>query len=108
VHPLFHFQFGGERLNDIDESIRAILIPEAPRVATVPMDAVLAVDFVLSHYFGMLWRKLRDTEPRYRRLVRAATKRYWAEYFAQLNAFMLDPENAAADHFATRLFPNLL
>jgi hypothetical protein len=74
----------------------------------VPMDAILAVDFVLSHYFGVLWRGLRDSEPRYGRLVRASSKRYWADYFAQLNAFVQDPENAAADHLATRLFPNLI
>jgi hypothetical protein len=107
VHPMFHFQFGGERFDDIDESIRAILIAEAPRLAVAPMDAILAVDFVLSHYFGELWRGLRDSEPRYSRLIRAAIKRYWADYFAQLNSFLVDPDSAASDHPAIRLFPNL-
>jgi hypothetical protein len=108
IHPRFHFQFGGERLDKIDESIRAILIPEAPRLPILPMDAVLAVDFVLSHYFGALWRELRDSEPRYRRLIRGATLRYWTEYFAQVTAFMADPENASSTHPATKLLPNLI
>jgi hypothetical protein len=108
IHPRFHFQFGGNRLDSIDDAIRAILIPEAPRIAMVPMDAIIAVDFVLSHYFGALWRKLRDTEPRYRRLLRAATCRYWSEYFAQVAAFINDPENSGANHPATLLLPNLI
>ena len=91
LHPRFHFQFGGDRLDAIDGDIRAILIPESPRLATVPMDAILAVDFVLSHYFGTLWQQLRESEPRYRRLIRAASTRYWSEYFAHVTAFMADP-----------------
>ena len=108
AHPMFHFQFGGERLDHLDESIRAILVPEAPRLPMAPMDAILAVDFVLSHYFGELWRELRDSEPRYGRLIRAAIKRYWTDYFAQLNAFLIDPDRAPSNHPAFRLFPNLI
>jgi hypothetical protein len=108
VHPRFHFQFGGDRLDGIDESIRAILVPEAPRLPMAPMDAVLAVDFVLSHYFGALWKTLRDSNPQYRRLVHAATLRYWTEYFALVTSFMTDPENESIDHPALKLLPNLI
>jgi hypothetical protein len=108
VHPRFHFQFGGDRLDEFDEAIRAILVPEAPRIAFVPMDAVLAVDFVLSHYFGVLWQELRDTEPRYQRLIRTATGRYWAEYFGRLASFFSDPDGVESDHPALRLLPNLM
>ena len=52
VHPRFHFQFGGKDFAHLDEAIRGVLLSEAPRLACAPLDGVLAIDFVLSHYAG--------------------------------------------------------
>lgn len=81
VHPRFHFQVGGDRLDDVDADIRGVFMPETPRLPCAPLDAILAVDFVLSHYCGSDWGVLRDIEPRYGRLRRNPMQRYWSPYF---------------------------
>ena len=55
VHPRFHFQVGGEQLDEIDANIRGVLMPETPRMPCAPLDGILAIDFVLC---ALLWAPL--------------------------------------------------
>jgi hypothetical protein len=84
AHPRFHFQVGGHRLKGVDEKIRGVLMPEAPRVPCAPLDAILAVDFILAHYCGDGWKNLREGEPRYGRVRKSPMQRYWSPYFRTL------------------------
>lgn len=81
AHPRFHFQVGGNRLKSLDANIRGVLMPEAPRMPCAPLDAILAVDFILAHYCGNGWKDLREAEPRYGQVRKSPMQRYWFPYF---------------------------
>ena len=107
VHPRFHFQVGGERLDHLDADIRGIFVPETPRMPCPPMDGLLAVDFVLAHYCGSDWAMLREVEPRYARLRHAPIQRYWDPYFQIISEGIarLDTDPAAGP--ASFLIPSI-
>lgn len=107
VHPRFHFQVGGHRLEDIDADIRAVFMPETPRLPCAPLDAILAVDFVLSHYCGEAWSILRDIEPRYGRLRRDPMQRYWSPYFRMMADGIDDLEEDPSGGGAYDLLPSI-
>ena len=79
VHPIYHFQHGGQRVWDLFDYGEQLLL-EPPRIAHPPLDGILAIDFVLSNYLGDSWKKLRDQEHRYDDLVREAQRRCWRAY----------------------------
>jgi len=108
VHPRFHFQVGGERLDAIDENIRGVLMPEAPRMPCAPFDAILAVDFVLAHYCGEQWSLLNDLVPGYLRLRKNPMQRYWAPYFKTLANGIDNLDNVPGGGEAYALIPNIL
>jgi hypothetical protein len=88
-HPRYHFQFGGERLWGEVGDYGDLLVPEPPRIAFPPMDAILAVNFVLANYFGDEWKRLVDDEEgedEYRDLVVDAQKRLWRPYSRALSS----------------------
>ncbi|SHL86841.1 hypothetical protein SAMN02746009_03518 [Hymenobacter psychrotolerans DSM 18569] len=80
IHPIYHFQYGGERVwnkNTPDYGLQLLL--ETPRFPHPPMDAILAVDFVLSNYYGDIWNELRKDEA-YRDIIATAQHIYWRPY----------------------------
>ncbi len=80
VHPIYHFQYGGERVwNKTNNSYGLHLLLETPRFPHPPLDAVLAVDFVLSNYFGDTWNQLRQDDS-YSQLIASAQDIYWRPY----------------------------
>ena len=50
------------------DSVKLVII--VPRLVHPPLDGILAVDFVLSNYFGSQWANLCD-EPEYQKIIRA-------------------------------------
>jgi hypothetical protein len=107
VHPRFHFQVGGERFDEIDESIRGVLMPEAPRIPCAPLDAILAVDFVLAHYCGDQWELLKDLVPSYVRLRKNPLQRYWSPYFRTLAEGIESLDDEPDGGAACVLIPNI-
>ncbi len=107
VHPRFHFQVGGEDLDDVDATIRGALMLEAPRPAIPPLDGVLAIDFVLSHYCGAAWERLRIGEASYGRIRGASMARLWGPYFRLLADALEGDNTVAQDSPAGLLLPNL-
>ena len=83
AHPLYHFQHGGHAMKGLAESLGKTLLLPAPRLAFPPMDAVLAIDFVLSNFAGCCWQKLRN-ESTYSRLIKEAQYRHWRPYITRL------------------------
>lgn len=108
AHPRFHFQVGGHDLADVDHAIRGAFLLDAPRPALAPLDGVLAIDFVLSHYCGTSWEYLRLMEARYGRIRATCMRRYWRPYF-RLIADALETDGPVGPGTpAALLLPNLL
>lgn len=79
AHPEYHFQHGGRKVWSLtDYGLNLIL--ETPRLAHPPMDAILAVDFVLSNYVGKKWMVLHSDNSAYRELIKASHERCWSPY----------------------------
>lgn len=79
AHPAYHLQYGGMRLPK-KMDIGHHLLLDSPRVAHPPLDAVLAIDFVVSNYMPRLWHDLRNERPEYEPLVERAQARCWRPY----------------------------
>lgn len=106
AHPKHHFQFGGDLVEDLDENVRALWVPDTPRLLTFPLDGILAVDFVLSHYAGKGWMEAQQDQ-RYLTLRRAAALRYWRPVAEILAGFFGIEKRDAGEHAALKLLPNL-
>ena len=86
-HPLYHFQHGGHKTqHHITDEFGKVLLLAAPRLPHPPMDAILAIDFVLANYNGGKWRELRNN-PEYTSLVAASQVRFWRPYMELLGSF---------------------
>jgi hypothetical protein len=88
VHPLYHFQLGGQRLwGSIGQGLEYgnALFLEAPRIAHPPMDAVLGIDFVLTNFFPQARLGVRSDRT-YQNVVAAAQRRCWRPYVHALIA----------------------
>lgn len=77
IHPLYHIQRGGHRMSGLMNNIGRTMVLEPPRITHPPLDAILGIDYVLSHYAGRKWCELR-TRNEYAKLVREAQKRLWS------------------------------
>ena len=89
AHPRYHLSFGGHRLEDHLPVGRTffdgILILDSPRLSHPPLDGVLAIDFVLSHFAGTTWRTLSE-QPDYRRIINHSQELLWKPYALALYA----------------------
>jgi hypothetical protein len=108
IHPRFHFQVGGQDLAAVDHAMRGAMLLDAPRPALAPLDGVLAVDFVLSHYCGTTWEILRLDEARYGRVRAPSIRRYWQPYYRLLAEALVDEAEVREGSAAALLLPNLL
>jgi hypothetical protein len=103
AHPLYHFQHGGHAMKTHSDHLGKTLILPAPRLAFPPMDAILAIDFVLSNFCGECWQSLRD-DPTYVRLLKSSQRSLWKPYLTRLASWWdTGPKNDGA----LRLFPHL-
>ena len=90
IHPLYHFQFGGARLESISEDLGSTFLVDPPRLMHPPLDGILAIDFVLSNYEGVSWKRLRE-ERRYVNLVDAKLEELWKPYFSSISNSWQNP-----------------
>lgn len=84
VHPLYHFQHGGQRMYGL-ENLGNVLLLDPPRLLHPPLDAILAVDFVLSNFMGAKWKQLRD-DGEYENMIINAQELFWKPYVNSLSA----------------------
>ncbi len=70
-HPLYHFQFGGRKLKENNDSLETgnLLIFDSPRIAHYPMEAILGIDFTLSNFFPQVWDKMKNESNEYLNLI---------------------------------------
>lgn len=83
AHPLYHFQFGGERLKSEDIDHGQALFLDSPRIMHHPMEFFLGIDFVLSNFFPTVWNKMQK-EPSYLQIVDRYQKSFLVPYFKTL------------------------
>jgi hypothetical protein len=107
VHPCYHVHYGGEAIWSLEPDFNygSHLLLETPRWAHFPLDGVLAIDYVLSHYMPSTWHKLREEDSRYMDVVSEAQKRCWYAYIVATAAFWLDEVKSPWQ--AHLLFPQL-
>lgn len=106
-HPTYHFQFGGWGLKGVAEKIDGVIVLDTPRYFTPPMDPILAVDVLLSHFNGFKWHTIRNNDTRYIGIVRRAQARLWKPYFDKISSDLSPvPENQPARLLG--LLPNVL
>jgi hypothetical protein len=79
AHPIYHFQHGGDNVSQLNDYGKHLIL-DPPRIAHPPLDAVLAVDFVLSNYCGTKWSEMRIVNHAYKDLVAHAQERFWSPY----------------------------
>jgi hypothetical protein len=93
VHPCYHIHHGGKAIWDApDFNYGSHLLLETPRLAHLPLDGILAIDFVLSNYMPTTWHKLRDEEPRYVDIVHESQKRCWYAYMMAMSTYWSDED----------------
>ncbi len=70
-HPLYHFQFGGRKLKEYNDSLETgnLLIFDSPRIAHYPMEAILGIDFTLSNFFPQVWFRMKNESKEYLNLI---------------------------------------
>lgn len=93
-HPCFHFQRGGHAQDEFaaahgfipgahtnlgDGPWKALMQYPGPRIASLPFDPILALDFCIAQNDGPLWRRLRDI-PEYFTVVEEAQERLWRPF----------------------------
>lgn len=103
IHPLYHFQYGGYRMASIHAVLGQTLLLEAPRLAHPPMEAILAVDHVVSNYISG-GRTLLLDEDSYQRRLRHAQRRWWFPYAQAL----LQSFDKAEDPSLWTLWPSIV
>ncbi|WP_326536307.1 hypothetical protein [Pseudorhodoferax sp.] len=104
VHPLYHFQHGGHAMEVHDGDLGKSLLISAPRLAFPPMDAILAIDFVISNFSGRYWRELRE-DPSYINLLKGSQEFFWKPYLKRVASWW-DPGPKDSDSIQS-LFPHL-
>ncbi|WP_162884220.1 hypothetical protein [Pseudomonas sp. UBA6323] len=106
AHPLYHFQYGGRKLDELDKEHGRILILPAPRIGHPPMDVILAVDFVLSNFAGDLWRALKS-EPDYISMVSQSQRTFWRPYLENVFSWWQTGPKPN-EKFSQSLWPHLV
>lgn len=99
-HPCFHFQRGGRAQDafatadgfvpstqtDLGEGDwKGLMQYPGPRIASLPFDPILALDFCIAQNDGPLWRRLRDT-PEYFTVVEEVQERLWKPFCESLSS----------------------
>lgn len=104
AHPLYHFQYGGKNLSPLGGNHGGILILPSPRIGHPPMDVVLAIDFILSNFAGVHWKKLRD-KPDYSKRLSEAQDKYLRPYIENMMSWW----NAGRESdYVKSLWPHLI
>lgn len=106
AHPLYHFQYGGRNFSEIKEELGRVLLLPSPRIGHPPMDIILAVDFVLSNFCGIVWRGLRDNNE-YKSKVVSAQERYWRPYMESIFSWWGVGKRANQEYLES-LWPHLI
>jgi len=80
-HPLYHYEYGGSEITkNADFNFGDFFLIDAPRIMHPPMDIVLAIDFILKHYYKESDHKQLTENKLYKRYLQNARIRVWRPY----------------------------
>ncbi len=101
AHPIYHWQCGGSGARSFAREIGSadllpVLLIDSPRIAHPPLDAVLAVDFVLSNFVSSQWRTMRQLT-KYRSILARSQRHFWRPYAAGVRRWFATLIPPAAD-----------
>ena len=87
THALYHLNFGGDAMRKHKNedgkpyNYGSLLLMETPRVVHHPMDAILAVDFILRNFYKEENHIKITRQPKYKQLLKKAACRYLKPYY---------------------------
>lgn len=82
-HPIYHFQFGGNKLQQKVENTGDTFFFDAPRIMHHPMEFILGLDFVLSNFLPATWRELQK-DSSYSKIMKKYQKHFVYPYFKSI------------------------
>ena len=106
-HPMYHFAFGGNRMEGRGEGFfgNGVILP-SPRLMYPPMDAVLAIDFILQNYYQRETLQGILSDPIYKEIVSNSQHLLWKPFFTSLYANWDNLGHNFAPNFTNKkLFP---
>ena len=80
IHPIYHFQFGGKKIDDEEIDRGGALFMDVPRIMHHPMDIFLGIDFILSNFFPKIWKKFKQ-DGTYNNIMRKYQSYFVYPYF---------------------------
>ena len=96
IHPRFHLTYGGKKMRDMFHEgsfgFGQLLLLVTPRIPCMPMDGILAIDFILNHFYKSddIGEILSNSQ--YRKAVKEAQRRLWKPYYDSLHRFFANNE----------------
>jgi hypothetical protein len=104
THPLYHFQFGGDKMGIHNSG--EILLLAAPRIPHPPMDIFLSIHFILKNFYSAKeteYSFIQDlyNDDDYKIIIDRAKQRMWDPYFKGLSS----NNNDHQDYNISKLFP---
>lgn len=90
VHPIYHFSFGGNKMEEKGDIFGNSLVLPTPRIAHPPMDAILGIDFILQNYFTREKISKIVSDPEYIGIMKRAQERLLKPYFLSIVSFWND------------------
>ncbi len=97
IHPRFHLTYGGKIMRDMfhdghSSGFGQLLLLVTPRIPCMPMDGILAIDFILNHFYKSddIGEILSNSQ--YRKAVKASQRRLWKPYYDSLYRFFAKNE----------------
>ncbi len=109
MHPRYHLTYGGKKMRDeikkdADYFGQSLMLA-TPRLPIAPMDGILAIDFVLNHFYKTEKISAVLNNTRYREAVKASQKRIWAPYYRSIHEHF---SGGALAHKGKQYVPNLI
>lgn len=92
-HPIYHFQFGGNKLTEEEIDYGQALFLDSPRIMHHPMELILAIDFILSNFFPTIWNKIKGNR-QYKKILMKYQKQFIQPYFQSIANHFTDIENS--------------
>lgn len=88
MHPRYHLTYGGKNMRDEikhdKDSFGQLMLMATPRIPTAPLDGILAIDFVLNHFYKRDAISDVMNNNRYKEAVKASQTRLWEPYYRSI------------------------
>lgn len=84
VHPMYHFQFGGRKIEDEDIDRGDVLFLDAPRIMYHPMEFILGIDFLLSNFLPNEWKEISRKNQNYKNIIKDYQEYFVLPYYKSI------------------------